>query len=110
MLICLLPKEFRAVGNTDLPRGFGIDLWHAVEFSRYERARIWAHFWGRFQGDFPNLATLGLRVKSDALVPVASLQRLQARLECVLKVCPARRVGQIQMAAEGVGRTTLPHA
>ena len=28
--------------------GFGIDLWHAVEFSRYERARTQASFAGLF--------------------------------------------------------------
>ena len=51
-------------GKSHPIRGFGIDLWHAVEFSRYERARILPIFVGRFQGDFPNLVFFEYRVKS----------------------------------------------
>jgi hypothetical protein len=40
-------------------RGFGIDLWHAVEFSRYERARIFPNFVGP-------LVICWNQVKSDA--------------------------------------------
>jgi len=39
-------RNYRASGLRLPRRGFGIDLWHAVEFSRYERAEIHPHFHG----------------------------------------------------------------
>ena len=46
MLLCLLPKEFPREWLKAPATGFGIDLWHAVEFSRYERAKNITHFHG----------------------------------------------------------------
>jgi hypothetical protein len=47
-------------GKSHPIRGFGIDLWHAVEFSRYERARIFPNFVGPFSGRDTKLSHLSV--------------------------------------------------
>jgi hypothetical protein len=80
MLILFITKGISGQMSYDFCHGvFGIDLWHAVEFSRYDRVCFTCSFELLIQGDFPNLVTFGVPVKSDTLGNSPRLAELHLR-------------------------------